>query len=661
MDFGGNTHDLGSIGEETDKTTNSTPKSLEEFRTVPGDGVAKIHDGVRLNKGRRQDFHDISKFFPIVTGFVRDVYVFVGSSTYATNFVVLEYIEEFIMIDITDVVMGRPFRAITQLEYDYVKGQPIIDESLEVEEQTLLETLLNITTENKAHYDAEKEAIHLILTGIGDDIYSTVDACKTAHDIWVAIERHKGKEIAKPIIPPYESTSKEDSDPEQAHRDKDMQKNFALITKYFKKLYKPTNNNLRTSSNSKNKNVDTIPRYVNENQTGQFRNQRTVTISRARKIVGSLVVQQTGIHCFNYKEFWHFSKECRKPKRTKDYTYHKEKMLLCKQAVKDVLLQAEQADWLEDMDEEIDEQELEAHYSFMEKIQEVLPPDLGSDDEPLEKVHYNIDYNVFANERQHSEQPASINNTYVVEKDDSNIISDSSNMHDNDNQADKNAKECNDDRVIQKQLKKANASLTHELKECKSVLEETNQTLRESNKTPDGYLVALHDNEVELANIWMAFGGNTCDLGSDGEETDKTTNSTPKSLEEFHTVPGDGIAKTYDDIRLNKGRRQDFHDGLPFDYSAFRYGEREPIYTRSTKHSHLGQPSNDFAKSHDMIEIYDFKSDDRSSDTPLVSPFLDADNESDDGEVLNELDEYGNAGIFYRSRIINSFDGEDLF
>ncbi|GJW50617.1 hypothetical protein Tco_0091968 [Tanacetum coccineum] len=32
--------------------------------------------------------------------------------------------------------------------------------------------------------------------------------------------------------------------------------------------------------------------------------------------------------------------------------------------------------------------------------------------------------------------------------------------------------------------------------------------------------------------------------------------------------------------------------------------------------------------------------------TPLVSPFLDSDDESDDGEVLNELDEYGNAGFF---------------
>ncbi|GKF08933.1 hypothetical protein Tco_0043157, partial [Tanacetum coccineum] len=238
------------------------------------------------------------------------------------------------------------------------------------------------------------EAIHLLLTGIGDEIYSTVDACKTAHEMWEAIERlqqgeslniqdvktnlfwefgkftshdgetiesyytrfvtivkqqhkldevsyhkifdilkqyqkevnkiraeriannanplalvaaaqphqdpyyqapkshnsyaptskallqtrshattrHKGKEIAKPITPPSELASKENSDPEQAQKDKEMQKNLALIAKYFKKLYKPTNNNLRTSLNTRNKNVDTTPRYKNDNQNGQFGN-----------------------------------------------------------------------------------------------------------------------------------------------------------------------------------------------------------------------------------------------------------------------------------------------------------------------------------------------------------------------------------------------------
>ncbi|GKD02763.1 hypothetical protein Tco_1177737, partial [Tanacetum coccineum] len=40
-----------------------------------------------------------------------------------------------------------------------------------------------------AHFESEKEAIHLILTGIGDEIYSTVDACQTAQEMWEAIKR----------------------------------------------------------------------------------------------------------------------------------------------------------------------------------------------------------------------------------------------------------------------------------------------------------------------------------------------------------------------------------------------------------------------------------------------------------------------------------------
>nr|GEZ61118.1 hypothetical protein [Tanacetum cinerariifolium] len=235
----------------------------------------------------------------------------------------------------------------------------------------------------------EKEAIHLILTGIGDAIYSTVDACQTAQEMWEAIEMlQQGQrlissttsaemvKIAKPITPSFETASEEDSDPEQAQRDKDMQKNLALIAKYFKKIYKPTNNNLRTSSNSKNTNVDTTPRYKNDDHSGQFRNQRMVNVATARENVGSKVVQQSGIRCFNCKEYGHFAKECRKPKRVKDSAYHKEKMLLYKQAEQDT-------------DEEVDEQELEAHYSYMAKIQEVPTTDSSINSEPVEQDEQN--------------------------------------------------------------------------------------------------------------------------------------------------------------------------------------------------------------------------------------------------------------------------------
>nr|GFD34616.1 hypothetical protein [Tanacetum cinerariifolium] len=95
----------------------------------------------------------------------------------------------------------------------------------------------------------------------------------------------------------------------QQHKlDEDMQKNLALIAKYFKKIYKPTNNNLRTSSNSKNKNVDTTPRYKNDDHSGQFGTQRTLNVAGTREKVGSQVVQKTGIQCFKCKEYGHFAK-----------------------------------------------------------------------------------------------------------------------------------------------------------------------------------------------------------------------------------------------------------------------------------------------------------------------------------------------------------------
>ncbi|GJX58433.1 retrovirus-related pol polyprotein from transposon TNT 1-94 [Tanacetum coccineum] len=240
--------------------------------------------------------------------------------------------------------------------------------------------------------------------------------------------RYKGKEIAKPITPLSESASEEDSDPEQAQKDKDMQKNLALIAKYFKKLYKPTNNNLRTSSNTRNKNVDTNPRYKTNNQTGQFGNQRAVNAVGARETCSG--------------------PECRKPKRVRDSTYHKEKMLLCKQAEKGVQLQAEQSDWLADTDEEIDEQEF------------------GS--------------------------------TLQLHGKDSNSIAALANLI-------ANLKlDVDDNKKIQKQLKKANATLTQELTECKSILAETSRTLGESNSIRDSCLVALQNKTDRVCESCLA-------------------------------------------------------------------------------------------------------------------------------------------------------------
>ncbi|GKE87468.1 hypothetical protein Tco_1564943, partial [Tanacetum coccineum] len=69
---------------------------------------------------------------------------------------------------------------------------------------------------------------------------------------------------------------------------------------------------------------------------------------------------------------------------------------------------------------------------------------------------------------------------------------------------------------------------------------------------------------------------------------------------------------------------------------------------------------NDFVNPPNEIDMDDLEPDDESVDTPLVSPFLDSDDDSDYGEVFTELEEYGNAGKLCRKKVINNIDGDDL-
>ncbi|GKA69889.1 hypothetical protein Tco_0775953 [Tanacetum coccineum] len=148
-----------------------------------------------------------------------------------------------------------------------------------------VETIHNMTAENKLYYQAEKEAIFLILTGIGDEIYSTVDACSTAKEMWTAIERLQQGEslnvqdVKTNLFWEFGKFTSRDGESMESYYSRfyklmnGLTRNILQVSpmqryakelgttlaKYFKKLYKPTNNNLRTSSNSKNKTEDTTP------------------------------------------------------------------------------------------------------------------------------------------------------------------------------------------------------------------------------------------------------------------------------------------------------------------------------------------------------------------------------------------------------------------
>nr|GFB69069.1 hypothetical protein [Tanacetum cinerariifolium] len=101
-----------------------------------------------------------------------------------------------------------------------------------------------------------------------------------------------------------------------------------------------------------------------------YESQRSGNVAGARETVGSSMVQKSGIQSYNCKEYGHVARECQKPKRAKDAAYHQEKMLLCKQEEAGIQLNVEQADWKDDTDDESNDQELEAHYMYMAKLQQ---------------------------------------------------------------------------------------------------------------------------------------------------------------------------------------------------------------------------------------------------------------------------------------------------
>ncbi|GKA63381.1 hypothetical protein Tco_0762987 [Tanacetum coccineum] len=115
---------------------------------------------------------------------------------------------------------------------------------------------------------------------------------------------------------------------DEMSKEKEIDKLMALFFLSFKKIYKPTNNNLKTSTNTSRAHQDNTPRI---NRGTGYDNQRAVNVVGARENVGTQVVQKSGIQCYNCKEYGHVSRECQKPKQAKDAAYHKEKMLLCKQ------------------------------------------------------------------------------------------------------------------------------------------------------------------------------------------------------------------------------------------------------------------------------------------------------------------------------------------
>ncbi|GKA78956.1 hypothetical protein Tco_0785493 [Tanacetum coccineum] len=224
----------------------------------------------------------------------------------------------------------------------------VAEGSSETTTEMYMENYKNFSDDIRNQLNAEGEVVQIILTGIDNDIYSTVDACPNAMEMWKAIERlkqvyhpqtypthytqhsstrsqqaatrNKGKAIVNSPPPTYDQEPDMVVEDDALSKEKEIDKLMTLISLSFKKIYKPTNNNLRTSSNTSRANQDNTPRT---NRGTRYDNQRIVNIAGARENVG-----------------------------TQDSAYHKEKMLLCKQKEAGIQLSTEAVDWRDDTDDE---------------------------------------------------------------------------------------------------------------------------------------------------------------------------------------------------------------------------------------------------------------------------------------------------------------------
>ncbi|GJY81735.1 gag-pol polyprotein [Tanacetum coccineum] len=257
----------------------------------------------------------------------------------------------------------------------------------------------NVSQDIRDQLNAEAEAVQIILTGIDNDIYSTVDACPNACEMWKVVERLKQGEsinvqdLETNLYWEFRKFTSRDGESLELYysrfykmmndlseisvmlliiksQQSTRNRGKAIVTSYAPTYDPEPATVTKDDEMSKEKKIDKLMALISLslNRGTGYDNQRAINVAGARENVGTLVVHKSGIQCYNCKEYGHVSRECQKPKRVKDAAYHKEKMLLCKQEEARVLLNAEQADWKDDTDDESEDQELEAHYMTIQPI-----------------------------------------------------------------------------------------------------------------------------------------------------------------------------------------------------------------------------------------------------------------------------------------------------
>ncbi|GJT82617.1 retrovirus-related pol polyprotein from transposon TNT 1-94 [Tanacetum coccineum] len=368
-----------------------------------------------------------------------------------------------------------------------------------------LQTAEDLQGDALLHYDAEMELMNLILLSIPNEIYNSVDACTTAKEIlqpeWLKyvtqvclakrlkvdsfddlfdylqqfeklVNASRAKKLEKShdplaLVAHTGSSSRNTSsyyvthptsvvDYDDEYQQDDVQTNsedplasamLLLARAITQNFSNPTNNRLRTSSNTRNQAIiqgdrvniqsrnsgntgrNTRRAYVQE-EVVEGSNAQNETENVQRTLRTSSSGNTSTVQCYNCSGKGHYARNCPKP-RVRDSKYFMEQMLLAKQDEAGVILTDEQNDFLFADASRMEEiEELSANICLMARIQ---PANNTSDAGPsYDSAFISEVQSSSINENKEQMYPTHtkiINSTIGDDQIDSNIIFDKPNGH----------------------------------------------------------------------------------------------------------------------------------------------------------------------------------------------------------------------------------------
>ncbi|GKC52531.1 retrovirus-related pol polyprotein from transposon TNT 1-94 [Tanacetum coccineum] len=277
---------------------------------------------------------------------------------------------------------------------------PLTDGNKGRPKETKLEAYSSVYENTKKRIDAEAKAVHIILTGIDNEIYSIVDACANAKEIWIATKClmhdeniNKFYRMMNELVRNKCEVSNHQSNVQFLLQLQPEWQRFVTIVKKGQKLREVSCHTL----------FDILKQHQNE--VNELRAERLARNAIPLALVAA-IQQQPSYYPQSQPSYNPSSSSTRSqavirnkgkeiaraPSPPAETGYERQTGQYENQRAVNVV---KDRDTVQDSDEEPTDQELEAHYLYMAKIQEVIPTvkkGIGPvfDKEPLEQCDSNI-------------------------------------------------------------------------------------------------------------------------------------------------------------------------------------------------------------------------------------------------------------------------------